>query len=245
MTANWKRRAVSGRASRRARRWAHLFAWSTLVGGLIWGSSSWLFFDVTQPQLVIFLLIVLFGISTVALPAQSSYSPGYIAFASGPIIPMAIGLWTTGWPYSGWLSLLAILFLLVNVSFSRNLEKTITHSISADLDKSRFLAAVGHDLRQPLHAMGLFMESLKRELHDTRQQVLFENIQKSRDALTDMFEALLEFSRIETGALAPLVDHFELRPLLADLVDEFSGDAERKGLTLELAEFELAARTDC
>ena len=56
------------------------------------------------------------------------------------------------------------------------------------------------------------MESLKRELHDTRQQVLFENIQKSRDALTDMFEALLEFSRIETGALAPLVDHFELRP---------------------------------
>ncbi len=250
---------------RAVRRWARQYSWSGLVGGLTWGAAAWLFFDPQQLQTTLFLFIVMIGISAGALPALSSYAPAYFAFAGGVLVPLAARLWILEWDHSASLALLTLLFLVVNLFYSRNLERTIAHSITADLTnqalldevssardvaeqanraKSGFLAAASHDLRQPLHAMGLFIESLTPHLKRPKQHHLLNQIRIAHNALDEMFDALLEISRLETGSIKPTPTHFHLRPLIDDLVASMAEQAQRKGLSITISQCDTVVHTD-
>ena len=71
----------------------------------------------------------------------------------------------------------------------------------SNVAKSRFLAAASHDLRQPLHALGLFVGALDERVHDPEARELVDKIQDSTRALEEMFDALLDISQLDAGAM--------------------------------------------
>ena len=95
--------------------------------------------------------------------------------------------------------------------------------------KSRFLAAVGHDLLQPLHAAQLFTESLAKQLDDGPRQSL-RQVRGALDSTTDLLTGLFDMSRLEAGGLVPQPRDFPLAEVLDPLASEFRALAEAQGL---------------
>ena len=105
---------------------------------------------------------------------------------------------------------------------------------TADLAKTRFLAAASHDLRQPAYALALYMAALRSERLTAGQADLVERMSGSLSALETMFNMLLDMSRMDAGALTPTVKVFAVEPLLRQLAEEFAPQAEAQGLRLAL-----------
>jgi signal transduction histidine kinase len=103
---------------------------------------------------------------------------------------------------------------------------------AADQAKTRFLAAASHDLRQPAHALGLYMSALRAGPLAPEQSEIAERMAASLAALETMFGRLLDVSRIDAGAVQPHWDLVPLAPLLRRLADEWAADAEARGLRL-------------
>lgn len=108
----------------------------------------------------------------------------------------------------------------------------------ANLAKSRFLAAASHDLRQPLHAMGLFVAQLKTETDQAARQHVVERVEAALSAMNELFAALLDISKLDSGALLPERTAFALDPELRRLESTFAGAAREKGLRLRILDSE-------
>ncbi|ACB36348.1 histidine kinase [Leptothrix cholodnii SP-6] len=114
----------------------------------------------------------------------------------------------------------------------------------ADADKRRFVAAASHDLRQPMHALGLFVATLERHLKGTADEALVRNMMRSIEALDRSFGALLDLSRLEAGAVQPNVQRFPLRDVFRRLHMHFAGQAEELGLGLRFSAGGKAVNSD-
>ena len=104
----------------------------------------------------------------------------------------------------------------------------------ANRAKTQFFAAASHDLRQPLHAMGLFAEALRQKSHDEEVAQLVNSINSSVDALEGLFSELLDITRIDTGGVEVHPRHFEVADILRKLRLHFEPTAFEKGLALRL-----------
>ncbi|MFT3720269.1 hybrid sensor histidine kinase/response regulator [Pseudorhodoferax sp.] len=105
----------------------------------------------------------------------------------------------------------------------------------ADRDKSRFLAIASHDLRQPVHALGLFAGTLEHRLEGTEHAPLVRNVTRAVDGLERSFNAMLDISRLDAGTVEPNVQHFPLRDVFRRLHMQYAGQAETAGLNLRFA----------
>lgn len=105
----------------------------------------------------------------------------------------------------------------------------------ADREKSRFLAIASHDLRQPVHAIGLFAATLERRLQGSDEEPLVRNMIRAIDGLDRSFNAMLDVSRLDAGTIEPNVQHFALRDLFRRLHMHFAGQAELKDLGLRFS----------
>lgn len=100
--------------------------------------------------------------------------------------------------------------------------------------KSRFLAAASHDLRQPLHAMGLFVARLQSLSLGGEAQGLVRQVDASVTTLQDMLETLLDLSRLEAGGLRVDLCDFDLAAVLARVCRDLSPVAHDRQLELRL-----------
>ncbi len=98
--------------------------------------------------------------------------------------------------------------------------------------KTQFFAAASHDLRQPLHAMGLFAEALRQRSKDEEVVHLVNSINSSVDALEGLFSELLDITKIDTGGVEPEPEHFSIGDLFARMRLHFEPTAFEKGLSL-------------
>ena len=114
----------------------------------------------------------------------------------------------------------------------------------ADRDKSRFLAAASHDLRQPLHAMGLFLESLHRSPLSDHQRTVLGHAHAASGAAAEMLTTLLDYSRLEAGVVKVHPAPFAVQPLLSALEQEFGVQADTAGLVYRTRETSAAAHAD-
>lgn len=114
----------------------------------------------------------------------------------------------------------------------------------ANAAKSKFLAAASHDLRQPAHAQGLYLDILSRSSLDERQRELLDNVRALAGTSAEMLDTLLDYSRIEAGAIEPQIQDFELQPLLTRIEREFGPQADAKGLVYRMRDTDLTARSD-
>ena len=117
----------------------------------------------------------------------------------------------------------------------RLLEGARDAAIKADQEKSRFLAIASHDLRQPVHAIGLFAATLEKRLEGSAEQPLVRNLNRAIDGLDRSFNVMLDISRLDAGAIEPRVQQFPLRDLFRRLHMHFAGQAEQKGLGLRFS----------
>jgi signal transduction histidine kinase/CheY-like chemotaxis protein len=102
----------------------------------------------------------------------------------------------------------------------------------ANRAKSRFLAAASHDLRQPLHALGLFVGALAERVNDVESAALVHKVNNSVSALEILFAALLDISKLDAGAIEPKVQPTPLDPLFDRIVNDFAPEALERGLKL-------------
>lgn len=104
----------------------------------------------------------------------------------------------------------------------------------ADLAKSRFLAAASHDLRQPMHALGLFITELAQLSHTPEARHLVQKIAASAEAMENLLDSLLDISKLDAGVLHPTVRPFPLQPIFDRIAAEQHDAAAAKGLRLRI-----------
>jgi signal transduction histidine kinase/CheY-like chemotaxis protein len=114
----------------------------------------------------------------------------------------------------------------------------------ANRAKSRLLAAASHDLRQPLHALGLFAAQLGTETNPDERVRLADRLDRAVEAMNEQFTALLDISRLEAGTLVPEISTFPAMDLLQRIESTFAGLALEKGLTFRVVESSAWIRSD-
>ncbi|WP_296891009.1 ATP-binding protein [Thiobacillus sp.] len=114
----------------------------------------------------------------------------------------------------------------------------------ANQAKSRFFASASHDLRQPLHALSLFIAALKARNKQPGTQTLIDNIEASTAAMELLFNSLLDISRLDAGAIEAHPVHFSLRSMLDKLDKQFSPLAAEKQLRLRFHTVEVTLYSD-
>ena len=247
-----RRARVAGdtRRLRRAYRWlgAHALAWLAL--------APWLQGLVAQlPQLQL-LALLMGGLSLVA---AASLAPLRVQAGVSAALPLsaALALWAeqTRW----WPPLLAVGLVLLAAAAAalsvlrrrawqnmaralierddriRAAEAERDQAMRADQEKSRFLAIASHDLRQPVHALGLFAATLEKRLQGSADEPVVRNVMRSIDGLDRSFNAMLDVSRLDAGTIEPNIQHFPLRDLFRRLHMHFAGQAELAGLGLRFS----------
>ena len=109
-------------------------------------------------------------------------------------------------------------------------EEALHDAEDANRAKVVFMAAASHDLRQPLHALGLFASTLGRTPLSAHQRNLLHQIDQSGQAASDLLSTLLDFSKVDTGVIKAQPQPFALQPLLHRLEQEFAPQASQQGL---------------
>ena len=105
---------------------------------------------------------------------------------------------------------------------------------AANLAKSRFLAAASHDLRQPLHALGLFVAQLRDNAAPRENGAIIARIEAAVTAMNELFGALLDISKLDAEVLRPSLAAFPVQSLFQRLETTFGEAAREKALRLRV-----------
>jgi signal transduction histidine kinase/CheY-like chemotaxis protein len=107
----------------------------------------------------------------------------------------------------------------------------------ASQGKSHFLAVASHDLRQPLHALGLYVAELQRRVSGTNQQHLVEQVEHSIGTLSALLNALLDISKLDAGVVIPQIQPCNMAILLERIAADYRVLAEQKNISLIVRPF--------
>lgn len=83
---------------------------------------------------------------------------------------------------------------------------------------ARFLTAIGHDMRQPLHALLLYLGALDRRVHDAEARDVLGKADRAAQSLAGMIEGLIQLARLDAGKVEPDIERVSLQSLFEDLV---------------------------
>jgi len=114
----------------------------------------------------------------------------------------------------------------------------------ANTAKSRFLAMASHDLRQPLHALGLFVAQLRSPLKPRERTKTIERVEAAVGEMNEMFNSLLDISKLDAGVLTPRIVDFPVARLLQKIETTFDQAAREKGLRLRIMRSDAWVRSD-
>jgi signal transduction histidine kinase/CheY-like chemotaxis protein len=124
------------------------------------------------------------------------------------------------------------------------LERARKKADAANRDKTRFLAAASHDLLQPLNAARLYTATLLERASESETGALAHSIEASLNAVEEIMSALLDMSRIDSGALKPVAAPFQIRDLIEKVGVEFTPLATEKSIRLSLVDCSGVANAD-
>ena len=240
-----------------------------LTLGMFWTGCLWavipaFYLQNPQSETFVFVSITLAGMISATLPALAAFLPAYLGFVLPIFIALSLRYYQIGMDAA---ALLTFAFMFATGGISYIINQIITRSITIDLKnqillaevtrakekaeqandaKSRFLAAASHDLRQPLQALGLMLESVRLRLGsgEAALRPLVNQCLESHDALSALLNALLELSRLESHELDVRPIALPIRDLVGSIVAEFQPSAQLKGLHLDYAGGDYVVRTD-
>jgi signal transduction histidine kinase/CheY-like chemotaxis protein len=263
-------RAVLGLAFHRSsdpsrRIWGTGFAVGSGLTGAIWGLAGVLLLPPESLEYQLFILFVLMGLGAGAITTLTAYMPAFHAFLPVSLLPIGVTMIFGGDRIHIALGIMTITYVAGLTFFARILNRTFVESLSlrfenvdlvqalsvqrdeaerANVAKSKFLAAASHDLRQPLQSLTLFASALGERAENLEVRRIAGNINASVRALDNLFNALLDISRLDAGVLQPAIRHFRLQSLCHRLHNEYTPRAEEKGLALICRPCDLVVRSD-
>ncbi|MES2932142.1 MAG: HAMP domain-containing sensor histidine kinase [Pseudomonadota bacterium] len=114
----------------------------------------------------------------------------------------------------------------------------------ANAAKTRFLSAASHDLRQPLHALRLFIAQIKGNSIASEKRPVVQKIDASAQAINELIDNLLDISRLEAGSIKPVYSEFLINDILGRIENSFLAMAHQKQLTLRVVPSKLIVHSD-
>ncbi len=120
-----------------------------------------------------------------------------------------------------------------NQALNKALESERNIAIAANIAKSKFIATASHDLRQPLHAVNIYLDLFEPNKLGPKERINFLQIRKSIQTLNSMFKSLLDLSKLDANASDGSEKKFELIELVGFLSNTFTPIASNKGLVLQ------------
>jgi signal transduction histidine kinase len=236
--------------------WALTFTAISLAEGVGWGWGSISLVGKTDRfSLEMLVMVVTLSVAGGAIPAFSSYLPAFFVFFLPTTIPSIF--WSVAskdlFPEAPVMLLLMLVFITamggLGVRANRSFKELVTLRIrtneladdlrkqkelaeQASLAKSSFLAAASHDLRQPVHALGLFVGALRAVALPPEGIRLVERIEESVVSMDGLFSAILDISRLDAGVIEARPEAFSIKPMLNRICDDYAREAEEKSIAL-------------
>lgn len=134
--------------------------------------------------------------------------------------------------------------LIEKLDLAHQLETQMDLVKRTSQEKSRFMAAASHDLRQPLQAIALFGAVLEKQLQGRDEHPTAQRLMQAVGALGISLESMLDSSRLDAGVVSTDMRPVELNAVLLELNHVFSAPAEEKGLQLRLRASGLWVQSD-
>ena len=253
---------ASASADEESAQWGRLYTIAAVTAGLIWGSAGFLMFVPSSVPHQAFLSLVLYGIALVSMSSLSAYAPAFYALIPLTLLPFVLRMLVEPGAIHAYIAAPGVIVLAMALALGRNVNRLITETLTkrfenlelveelsqqtaiaekarleaeaANRSKTQFFAAASHDLRQPLHAMALFVSALNEQVRDAPAQNLLRNINASITALESFFDELLDISKIDAGVTKPELMHFSVNDVLDRIRTDFEGEARQKGLAFEV-----------
>jgi len=252
-------------------RWDRLFLLGSVLTGILWGGAGVAFYLPGNTEYILFVIVLLAGLVASCAASSGAYMPAFYYFAVPAVVPFSLRMLLDGRGIFILLGFLTLFFLGICFIFVRTYHKNTLLLIRAQfenqdlleqvraekqsaetsqriaeqamVEKNKFLAAASHDLRQPLHALGLFVGALRRET-PTSQSPLLDSIQGSLGALNHLFNSLLDVSRLDAGVVNVAAKHASLDEVVQRLQDQYQAQISEQQLEFEVDCNNLVVYTD-
>lgn len=237
----WAWCRFKGMADADWRTWARRLTLASFADGVRWGSAPlWLAASSHADQMM-WACMVSGGAACASVAALGSYVPAYYALLFPTIVPFLVRATTLDDPrYWGvavlgsvvllgmaWLGRLqartlsgALRLRFENLDLAEDLRRQRDVAEQANLAKANFLASASHDLRQPMHALGMFVAALGRGRLGVDEHRLLRQVEETVEAMDGLFESLLDISQLDAGVTRPAPRAFPIQPLLARICRE-------------------------
>ncbi len=231
--------------------WLRRVTRTSAINGVLWLLAVQIFWPGASEAQRMLLLAWMIGISAAALHSLHAHLPAYFAMVGPALLGLLLALLVHE-TFEGWAIMAVLLFgatlyfhfavslqrllwaslrqahQLEALSESLKLEKDLAVKLSQS--RSRFLAAASHDLRQPVHALSLFVGALKQNPSPAQSAQILQHVSSAVDAMGAMFNALLDISKLDAEQLQPQWQPVDLRALLSRIAADHSLQAQAKGL---------------
>ena len=233
--------------------WLFRYRAALFCMGATWGLAPLMFLPEGDLAYTAIMLLVLLGVAVSGITAIATDRASVMLWIVPLMSPAPLALLWHYSPANLGLAAFALLFIFVNLTYVlkqnhvlsstlraqfenaalvRRLNEQMDLTAAASKDKSRFLAAASHDLRQPLHALSFFGSTLEKRMANSPDLPLIFNMMRSIEALDKSFNAILDVSKLDAQAVEPHQQLFALRDLFRRLQMSFGGQAEEAGLQL-------------
>lgn len=229
------------------------YCYGNAVTSTFWGLVPWLFFPHGDITLTSIMVLVLMGIASGGLGSVSPYRLAVFCLVLPVLTGLSTALLWQGDIVNIFLGLCALAYMALNLQLGLEQNRLINEALRAryenealahrlaeqvkiveraSLEKTRFFASASHDLRQPLHSLGLFGSTILSKLKDTPDEVLASNLMQCVDALEASFSSMLDVSKLDAGVVQVNTQKISLGDLFRRLQTSFGRQAESQGLSL-------------
>lgn len=237
---------------------------SAMAGGL-WATVSFLYLPENDHTYQLFLLLSLMAMAAGSAFTFSMYLPSYFAYIPLTLLPISAQFFAMGDKFHTTLGFVSTVYFLVltafNIKINKNFKATLAlrfenlelikqlqlqkdEAEKANKAKSTFLAAASHDLRQPLYALSLFTSVLDETIQDHKSKSVIGKINASVNALTSLFDKLLDISQLDAGVIKVTKRDFSISRIFDDLKKVLDPVAQEKGLKIEWPNSTLAVHSE-
>lgn len=178
------------------------------------------------------------------------YGSRYLAIATGLALVALLVVYrlTPYWQAQPFMVLMLLITSTVIPFYAHLLlertRKASEEALAANLEKSRFLAQASHDLRQPIHSIGLFTACLRESRLGDDERRLVDNIDRSLLNVSQLFRSILDLYTLDNGRIEAKMQTLNLGEWLADLIRQHHEAARWAGVDLRLRPCNYWIRTD-
>lgn len=234
------------------------------VVGLSWGTFAAFGLDVQNPAHFSIQMAIVAGASASASRSLGIFKFSFFYYQIPFAGFLAIRIFSLGGDFI-LLGVLVIIFIVMMCGLandtseelseylatkSENLDLAEKYKIAAkdaelaNTAKTRFLAQANHDLRQPIHAIGLLTECLRDQKLNKEGREILDTIDTSVADLSHLFKTLLNITSLESGVLKPQIMAFSLDEVLKQIVRQALPEADERGCTLKVVSTSIWVKTD-